>query len=341
MKYSFIGRALPAFTLAAVALTSLPVIASPYHLLVVFGDSLSDAGNDALVPAIGINPGQVISGNSYIPSQPYASAVFSNGPVWASDVATKLGLNPLPSLAGGTNFAFGGARVATDGPTLPPSLATQGTFFLGSTMGVASPNALYVIAGGGNDARDALALAATSATPSSVIAAAALAYATSTGALIDQLRAHGAQRIVVWDVPDLGKAPAVTAVSPGLSFLGSELASSMNNALAMRLAIEGSGVSTFDIFGLEDSIIANPAALGFLNVTSACGAPSNSCDPATALFWDGIHPTAFAHGVIAQEFLDATGAVPEPSTWVMMILGFAGIGCMAYRSKNKLALNAA
>jgi len=34
-------------------------------------------------------------------------------------------------------------------------------------------------------------------------------------------------------------------------------------------------------------------------------------------------------------------AVPEPSTWAMMILGFAAIGFMAYRKKNKMALNAA
>jgi hypothetical protein len=34
-------------------------------------------------------------------------------------------------------------------------------------------------------------------------------------------------------------------------------------------------------------------------------------------------------------------AVPEPSTWAMMILGFAGIGFMAYRRKSKPALLAA
>jgi hypothetical protein len=38
---------------------------------------------------------------------------------------------------------------------------------------------------------------------------------------------------------------------------------------------------------------------------------------------------------------NSPGAVPEPSTWAMMLLGFVGIGFMAYRSKNKLALNAA
>jgi hypothetical protein len=36
-----------------------------------------------------------------------------------------------------------------------------------------------------------------------------------------------------------------------------------------------------------------------------------------------------------------TGSVPEPSTWAMMILGFAGIGFMAYRRKSKPALMAA
>ena len=31
-------------------------------------------------------------------------------------------------------------------------------------------------------------------------------------------------------------------------------------------------------------------------------------------------------------------AVPEPSTWAMMILGFAGIGFMAYRRKSQPTL---
>ena len=31
-------------------------------------------------------------------------------------------------------------------------------------------------------------------------------------------------------------------------------------------------------------------------------------------------------------------AVPEPSTWAMMLLGFAGVGFMAYRRKSKSAL---
>jgi hypothetical protein len=37
----------------------------------------------------------------------------------------------------------------------------------------------------------------------------------------------------------------------------------------------------------------------------------------------------------------AVSAVPEPSTWAMLLLGFAGVGFMAYRRKSKPALMAA
>jgi hypothetical protein len=36
--------------------------------------------------------------------------------------------------------------------------------------------------------------------------------------------------------------------------------------------------------------------------------------------------------------VDFTAAVPEPTTWAMMILGFAGVGFMAYRRRNENAL---
>jgi PEP-CTERM motif len=35
------------------------------------------------------------------------------------------------------------------------------------------------------------------------------------------------------------------------------------------------------------------------------------------------------------DFPSGTGSVPEPSTWAMMILGFCGVGFMAYRRKSK------
>jgi hypothetical protein len=50
--------------------------------------------------------------------------------------------------------------------------------------------------------------------------------------------------------------------------------------------------------------------------------------------------------VLASSFsgdftIASVSAVPEPSTWAMMLLGFAGVGFMAYRRKAKPALMAA
>jgi hypothetical protein len=63
-------------------------------------------------------------GNSYIPNAAYSSGTFSNGPVWASYAASALGVPLLPSaVAGGTNFAFGGATTGGPGPS--PNLLVQ------------------------------------------------------------------------------------------------------------------------------------------------------------------------------------------------------------------------
>lgn len=97
------------------------------------------------------------------------------------------------------------------------------------------------------------------------------------------------------------------------------------------------GASIFDIFGLGTSIANNPSAFALANVTDACGAVAGA-DCNTYEYWDGIHPTAAAHRVIAAFIAQA---VPEPSTWAMLILGFAGVGFMAYRRNSKPALIAA
>lgn len=41
-----------------------------------------------------------------------------------------------------------------------------------------------------------------------------------------------------------------------------------------------------------------------------------------------------------SNFSGTISAVPEPSTWLMMVLGFAGFGLIAYRQKSKPALTA-
>jgi hypothetical protein len=57
-------------------------------------------------------------------------------------------------------------------------------------------------------------------------------------------------------------------------------------------------------------------------------------------FYDSSFNGTGGQNVLLHQF-GAVSAVPEPSTWAMMILGFAGIGFMAYRRKSKPALMAA
>ncbi len=299
---------------AAAALVLAAGSAAAYSNLVVFGDSLSDNGNVAL--AIGSDPGQVVDGNGYVPSRPYASNTFSNGSVWADRLADALGVAYGPSLAGGSNFAFGGAQTR-DGDS--PSLLSQVASFLDGTDGVAAPGALYVVAGGGNNARAALeAIGIDGAPLLRTVLATAIKYAQDVGAMVDQLQAAGAIDIVVWNAPNLGLAPAVIDAGADAAFLGQVVSTAMNRALERRLA-EESGVRIFDLYGLVGSVVADPGAFGLVNASDACGAVIG-CNPDQYLFWDGIHPTSGGHAIIADRML-AMVAVPEPGTWALFVAG--------------------
>lgn len=323
-------RPLATAALALAAFVSLPVEAGPFGSLIVFGDSLSDNGNNA---AAGLyDPLQVVTGNSYVPSFTYAPRTYSNGPVWASDFASLLGLSLAPSLLGGTDFAFGGATTGTPGSGtggFPYSLRTQAGQYLGATGNVASPDALYVVAGGGNNVRGALEAVAGGANPVATFAATAASFAADIGTIVDALQSAGAQHIVVWNAPNVGLAPAVVAA--GAAAPGSFLAATMNAALTLRLAGEA-GVSTFDIFGFGTAVAVNPASFGFTNTSDACGALV-SADCSRYVYWDGIHPTAAAHAAIATALFAAAVPVPEPETWALVVLGLAAVGLGAKRRR--------
>src|SRR5262249_29735067 len=77
---------------------------------VVFGDSLTDPGNAFLILGVISTPPF-----SLVPSAPYASHTFSNGPVWAQQLANSLqspdsGAPALASPGVFTNYAVGAAR---------------------------------------------------------------------------------------------------------------------------------------------------------------------------------------------------------------------------------------
>jgi len=320
MNFSIFGRLLAATGVVA-AFSLAPLSASAYSSVVIFGDSLSDSGNNANL--FGTDPNQVITGNDYVPSLPYASGTYSNGNVWATSFAAGLGLSALPSLAGGTNYAYGGAQTHGIGAT--PNLQQQVGFYLGSAPTDAA-DALFVIAGGGNNARAALEAIGGGAPIVQTTLVAAIRYAHDVGVMVDSLQAAGAQHIVVWNTPDLGLAPAVLAQGSAAASLGTVVASVMNKALANRLAGEA-GVIDFDLFGLVGNIVANPGSYDLSNVTDACGAILG-CDPSTYLYWDGIHPTSAGHQILANAMLAAV--VPEPgAAWLFL----AGIAVFAVRRR--------
>lgn len=312
-------KLLAAAALATVGLCSHAqdvVALLPYSALYVFGDSLSDGGNNAAV--IGLNASQPIT-NTYVPTQPYGLGAYTNSRVWVNSFANSLGLPAAagPSLlgGGGGNYAYGGARTTTDGVPFPPSAKTALNGFLASPIGVTS-SALYVIAVGGNDVRDVLAAGAAPA----LVASAAAAYASGVGDMVDALQARGAAHIIVWDAPNVGKAPAVLALGIPTSIGATSISSAFNAALTTRLTGEA-GVSVFDVFGTFNTIIASPGAYGLTNVVDACGGVLG-CDPSKYLFWDGIHPTSAGHALVASAMLSlAISAVPEPGSVLMMAAG--------------------
>lgn len=338
-----INKWIGGIVLLSAAICSHAAISVGPTSLVIFGDSLSDSGNNSNVPAIGANPGQTIDGNSYIPGQTYGAAPFgtySNGPVWATQYAAMMGLSALPSVIpglGGTNYAFGGAK--TNGGLVPSLLTQAGMFLDAPPASVDVASALFVVAGGGNNARDtftSLLLQSDFGVIGSTMSANAAQYANDIGAIVDQLQFAGATSIIVWNTPNIGLAPAIGAVPGTLSGLtakqlGTMVSGANNGALATRMAGEA-GVQIFDLYGL----VGQAAAHGFTNTTDACGNMDLGCftDLQHALFWDGIHPTSAGHSFIAQNMFALTTPVPEPETYAMMLVGLFLITQVARRRSN-------
>jgi outer membrane lipase/esterase len=349
-KFSKLASSL---VLALVAVTT-SAVAAPYTSLVIFGDSLSDSGNNS--NAIGALPGQVITGNGYIPTFTYGAAPFgtySNGPVWATQFAAAMGLSALPSVIpagtpvgggivypGGTNYAFGGATTSAG---QVPSLTVQAGMYLSSlSAGSNVSNTLFVVAGGGNNARNTFASLASQTDIGlfgNTLGAAASQYASDVGGIVDSLQGVGAQHIIVWNGPNIGKAPAIgqipfAAIGLTGSSLGSLVSSTLNGALNTRLAGEA-GVQVFDLYSLVDRAASSGL---FSNTTDACGAASNSAlcpNINTALFWDGIHPTAAGHSFIASQMLALAAPVPEPQTYAMLLVGLFVIGNVVRRRSSQ------
>lgn len=280
----------------------------PSERLVVFGTSLSDPGNAFALVGGTNTPPDYLTDASIVPTAPYTRGGhhFTDGPTWIEQLARtlKANINAEPAFKGSNpramNFAVGAARARETGvnANLPFQVAT----FLQAKGGVASPDALYVIEVGTNDVRDAL-----NAGPGGpAIIAAAIAFIRAN---VDLLYAAGARRFLIWNVPNPALTPVIRSLNnPAVSLVALSLANSFNTALAGQVAQlnatrPGIDIEVLDVFALLNTVVANYPAFGFTNVSTPCITPSEApyfCQhPDEYLFWDGVHPTAAMHGIVA------------------------------------------
>jgi phospholipase/lecithinase/hemolysin len=283
--------------------------------LVTFGDSLVDAGN--ILEERGFPP----------PSQGYFQGRYINGYDYTDLLSIELfGTPTVASLNGGSNYANGGARIVATGDTYR-DLGDQLVTCTGVLAGRgADANGLYVLNLGANDIGQGLQGRIGSHPDfDTYLRAAATQYAGGVQALNDL----GARNILVAGFPDLDSRDAAIVAN---AYLASAL-----DALTL------SGDTTlyrFDYVAFSDGLKADPStyvlpAFTAGNCIAARQQASGSVGFAT---FDGYHPTAAVQKAIFQS-VDAqfalTAAVPEPATWLMLVLGFAGIGGMLRRAYGR------
>ncbi|HMB57688.1 MAG TPA: autotransporter domain-containing protein [Arenimonas sp.] len=264
--------------------------------VVTFGDSLSDAGNIAQLSALP-------AGNSF---------TTNPDPVAAQIIAAAFGYNQTNSLAGGSNYAYGGACANVSGPCINPGaprLGQQLAQYLTPRGGRADGNALYTVWMGANDIFANLGGGVW--TTQAQIQAGTAGVATSVITNVLTLQAAGANYIVVFNLPDLGATPQFVAAGPTAAGAASFASVSYNAALNQGLSLTRVGIIPINTYALVSEVMANPTLYGFTNVSNpACTVPSSvACSTATLvapnanntyLFADGVHPTGAGHATLAS-----------------------------------------
>ena len=283
------GAAAAALALVACAFAG-SASAQTYNRLVVFGDSLSDNGNLYLASA-GTQP----------PSPPYYQGRFSTGPVFTE----LLGFNAVNfngSVSGSINYAFGGARTdSSAGP--PPGMLTQLAAYT-SRGGRFAATDLVSVLGGANDIFQGLPAAGASSNPVAAITPVATTAAANVNSLVNSVAGAGAGTILVTNLPKLSLTPQFrgTTAAPladyAVTTFNTALQTGLNTTAAAR---PGSNIIMMDLFKIGDTLAANPGQFGVTNVTQACFNGVTVCsNPASYFYFDGVHPTATGHQIIAR-----------------------------------------
>jgi outer membrane lipase/esterase len=314
--------------IAAALLFSTAASATDFSKVVVFGDSLSDAGNLSL------------SEGSPTPMR----FTTNPGETSAELVAAGLGDPIQASLLGGTDYAFGGAGVV-QGVAPVPTLPQQFQMYLAANGGHADANALYQVWGGAND----IFYLTSTTTDTNVLAAGTVNAAKTELGLLGQMQGSGARYVVVYNLPNIGATPEATAGGAAASAGATQLSVLFNGTLSSGLAqLSNAGLNIIPVntYGLINEVIANPSAYGFSNVTApACTGGDGSsveCGPQgsgatvtyapgtdqTYLFADGVHPTTAAHKMLSEVVLAEIAAPGQIS-----LLGEAPLAASAAQAR--------
>ena len=262
--------------------------------LYVFGDSLSETGNFYLA-----------TGGSLPPSPLYYEGRFSNGRAWVEYFALALREPvPTPSILGGTNFAFNGARAAGVSPYGTPDLTQQVSSFLAASGGTADADDVFVVWAGANDIFFGASSGETDFIPNAM---AGVRWS------IETLHQAGARKIVVLDLPPLGQTPFFNTNPAALLKLNAA-ASAFNSELvrlthSLRRNLPHARIADVKVSRLFQAITSKPRLFGMQNVSESATffdpvtgigySPNPAADPNRYLFWDSVHPTAQGHKLIA------------------------------------------
>ncbi len=280
--------------------------AQKYTSIVVFGDSLSDTGNDARLadnayafyfpgPIFDYTAGRFTDGYDTVPAaQDYKG-------VWVEQFAAMLPSKPTikDSLDGGKDYAYGfaftggGTTDFTFGPYAIniDNVDLQITHYF-ATHPKIDDKTLFIVWAGANDVLNA-------SSENDVVTA-----GVNQAADIERLIDAGATQFMVPNLPPLGAIPRLNTLGP-IAAEATGLSALYNDTLAKGLDIVHDAnhdkhvrIYPFDVFSLLNKMIASPASYGLVNVTSSSQGvyPLN---PDTYLFWDGLHPTTHGHHILA------------------------------------------
>jgi phospholipase/lecithinase/hemolysin len=271
--------------------------ARPFTSLVVFGDSLVDAGNVHLAT----------SGTRAAAAQGYVAGRFTNGYSYADRIALGIeGRVTAPSRAGGSNYAWGGARALANEDGLPDA-AAQVAAWRAVSPGRPDPKTLFLLTFGGNDLRRG---GVTDASHREV----ARSYADAVRSLL----AAGARTILVTGAPIPSDA-------------GLALQRAVDAELDRIPLGNGQRILRYDFLPLWQRLLTDARSLGFRPWTpetaaSAAmpGARRNAGDDCLAdraqtqgcpgyVLFDRVHPTAAVHALIARDMSERLGVpVADP-----------------------------